>query len=176
MRPTGGISTTGWLARREQRLEIDKHKCKMCGSESMLNVHHLSYENMGNEDIENDLVTLCYSCHQCIHIIADTAKPHVKKLANGFKDSSSKLLAQQADEYSKSIGSLVGTFATMFTGLRAKNVPQSTLLSLLIKQLGIEQPYDMPHVYAKDMKTSIWKEAQAAAKRVKEKVNANSTD
>ena len=31
-----------------------------------LQVHHLNYDHVGNEDVYNDLITLCKYCHQSI--------------------------------------------------------------------------------------------------------------
>lgn len=54
-----------WKRKRQQRLEIDKHRCRICGATEKLTVHHLpqSYELIPNESIEDDLVTVCRRCH-----------------------------------------------------------------------------------------------------------------
>lgn len=54
--------TGAWLLIRKQVLERDCHQCTECGSAEDLHVHHLTYENEGNEKLE-DLVALCSSCH-----------------------------------------------------------------------------------------------------------------
>ena len=53
-----------WREKREARLDIDKHKCVVCGRPFDLQVHHLTYERIYNECPLDDLVTLCRSCHQ----------------------------------------------------------------------------------------------------------------
>jgi len=55
-----------WLSIREQVYERDNHKCKLCDSGKHICVHHLSYENLYNERLE-DLITLCRKCHYIIH-------------------------------------------------------------------------------------------------------------
>lgn len=60
---------TPWRDKRRQRLEIDGHKCRTCGHDGstwQLEVHHVSHERFGNEDVEHDLITLCSSCHNAI--------------------------------------------------------------------------------------------------------------
>lgn len=60
---------TPWRDKRKQRLEIDKHKCRTCGHDGstwQLEIHHISYERYGDEDVEKDLITLCSSCHKAI--------------------------------------------------------------------------------------------------------------
>lgn len=54
-----------WRRKRTARLEIDKHRCRVCGATDSLTVHHLpqSYELIPNESVEDDLITLCRRCH-----------------------------------------------------------------------------------------------------------------
>lgn len=54
--------TTHFRAIRQQVLNRDGNKCTECGREQDLHAHHLTYENEGNEKLE-DLITLCASCH-----------------------------------------------------------------------------------------------------------------
>lgn len=64
-----------WRTIAQIRLNKDNWTCQYCGSElrSMSddhhtpNVHHLHYRNLTNEDIKNDLVSLCKSCHLDLH-------------------------------------------------------------------------------------------------------------
>ena len=64
-----------WRELAAIRKEIDGHRCTMCDaseSETVLDVHHLSYSasyqgGFGTEDVWRDLVTLCRSCHIRVH-------------------------------------------------------------------------------------------------------------
>jgi 5-methylcytosine-specific restriction endonuclease McrA len=50
-----------------QVLDRDSWRCQHCGSATQLQVHHLSFRSaLGDDDIEN-LITLCFSCHEKIH-------------------------------------------------------------------------------------------------------------
>jgi hypothetical protein len=54
-----------WRRKREKRLELDLYLCQKCGKTSKeyrLEVHHLTYERLGRERME-DLQTLCILCH-----------------------------------------------------------------------------------------------------------------
>lgn len=51
-----------WKQRRMALLEKAEFKCRACGENDCLEVHHLTYERLGNED-PNDLVVLCKSHH-----------------------------------------------------------------------------------------------------------------
>lgn len=68
------LSSSHWKETRGKRLEIDEYKCAVCGSTENLNVHHLSYKRIGNEDIESDLITLCHPCHAMLHRIKEQSE------------------------------------------------------------------------------------------------------
>jgi len=42
------------------------NKCQLCGFRYQLDVHHLSYKNLGNEKDE-DLLVVCRRCHNDLH-------------------------------------------------------------------------------------------------------------
>ena len=60
------LASAEWKALRQQVLARDEHKCKSCNSTNSLRIHHISYYNLGAENLE-DLVTLCESCHNSLH-------------------------------------------------------------------------------------------------------------
>lgn len=50
-------------------LERDQYKCKLCGSNKRLNVHHIDCSGQTcepNHELDN-LITLCNSCHAMVH-------------------------------------------------------------------------------------------------------------
>lgn len=62
-----------WQVRKTDIMLRDGFKCQMCGAEASggvtLNVHHLRYKRntMPWDYADEDLVTLCESCHQKVH-------------------------------------------------------------------------------------------------------------
>ncbi len=61
-----------WKAKKKERFLIDGGKCVMCGRPSEkckkpMQCHHVTYQRLGKEDVYQDLVTLCASCHIKIH-------------------------------------------------------------------------------------------------------------
>lgn len=44
----------------------DKHTCQSCGSQTSLNCHHITYEDLGMETLDQ-LTTLCTTCHTALH-------------------------------------------------------------------------------------------------------------
>jgi 5-methylcytosine-specific restriction endonuclease McrA len=61
------LETDEWQAIREKALERAEHCCADCGSERGLEVHHLTYRNLGAERPE-DLVVVCSDCHVERHV------------------------------------------------------------------------------------------------------------
>jgi 5-methylcytosine-specific restriction endonuclease McrA len=53
------------------------YKCEECGNKKRLAIHHLTYENIYNENSE-DLIILCEKCHKKAHGIN-------KRIPNNFK-------------------------------------------------------------------------------------------
>lgn len=68
------IESKEWQETRTRIFKRDKYKCQICGSCKNLQVHHITYENLGQEK-DADLVTLCEKCHiEDIH--KDKSKPN----------------------------------------------------------------------------------------------------
>lgn len=66
-----GIYTksNAWKIKRAERRAMDGDRCRapLCFRVDSLEVHHTTYANIGDEDVENDLVTLCERCHEAEH-------------------------------------------------------------------------------------------------------------
>lgn len=62
------LHTSVWHKIRAKRLRMDNFQCQMCGSAINLQVHYIHYpEVWGMEDIANDLITFCDTCHSKVH-------------------------------------------------------------------------------------------------------------
>lgn len=53
-----------WTQVREEALQRDEHRCKLCGSTDRVEVHHIVKHHPGGENKLDNLVTLCASCHR----------------------------------------------------------------------------------------------------------------
>jgi 5-methylcytosine-specific restriction endonuclease McrA len=49
-------------------LERDNCRCQFCGARSNLQVHHIIYRSHGGPDAEDNLITLCATCHEVTHL------------------------------------------------------------------------------------------------------------
>lgn len=72
------LSSEEWFSVREMILSRDGYACRITGEKRELQVHHLTYRNVGNE-LPADLVTLCKDAHLIVH---DKSHPlHVAYIA-----------------------------------------------------------------------------------------------
>lgn len=60
------LKSSIWSQKRNQILERDHYACVECGRHTDLNVHHIRYSNIFNEQ-PTDLLTLCSDCHTALH-------------------------------------------------------------------------------------------------------------
>lgn len=61
---------SGKWRNKSKRIRKKRGACEHCGSIHRLQVHHLTYERLGNE-LPSDLLVLCRDCHLVIHDIPD---------------------------------------------------------------------------------------------------------
>jgi len=62
------LKSQEWYILKNLALKYSNYKCSKCGETENLNIHHLNYNNIGNEEI-SDLITVCNSCHKEFHKI-----------------------------------------------------------------------------------------------------------
>ena len=60
------INSEAWAQIRWCKLREVGYKCEECGRKWELDVHHLTYERLGNERMD-DLIVLCVRCHGDLH-------------------------------------------------------------------------------------------------------------
>lgn len=60
------LKSDDWRERRKELMEEADWCCSSCG-EKATQLHHLSYGNLGEEELEVDVVALCNNCHKEIH-------------------------------------------------------------------------------------------------------------
>lgn len=60
------LKSSKWKKKRQELFDLKGEACEQCGFEYYLHVHHLNYENFGDEKLE-DLQILCHRCHLSKH-------------------------------------------------------------------------------------------------------------
>lgn len=59
------LASRNWRLKRRQVLARAFHICERCGDAEARQVHHLSYEHIGHEPLE-DLQAICRPCHEYV--------------------------------------------------------------------------------------------------------------
>jgi len=84
------LKSEAWQGKRKLALERAKYACQLCSSPNNLQVHHRTYERIGNELLE-DLTVLCDGCHKHFHgVDSGNGRPLHKPKKKGKKKSSKK--------------------------------------------------------------------------------------
>lgn len=60
---------------RKRVMERDKHRCRFCGIDRNLHLHHIVYRSQGGQHEESNLITLCFKCHGTVHSDKKRWKP-----------------------------------------------------------------------------------------------------
>ena len=100
------LKTEEWKQIAQMVKERDGHKCVICGSTENLNAHHIGYD--GDCLDENDIVTLCNRCHECLHDGIETMREAVS--GGVYKMLSEKLSDIVLDFYKRSFTKIGGRF------------------------------------------------------------------
>ena len=100
------LNTEEWRQVAAMVKDRDGHKCVICGSTENLNAHHIGYD--GDRMDENDIVTLCNRCHECLHDGIETMREAVS--GGVYKMLSEKLSDIVLDFYKRSFTKNEGRF------------------------------------------------------------------
>ena len=97
------ITSEKWRRKRLQRLKLDNYRCNKCGCKDItqLHVHHKTYKNLGNENVEKDLITLCQKCHTKLHQRRNKQKR--KKDKKAIPDNYRKIITMSILDAPKSV-------------------------------------------------------------------------
>jgi 5-methylcytosine-specific restriction endonuclease McrA len=64
-----------WADLRDWALGAAEGRCQVCNSTEGLNVHHRTYDRLGEKGEINDLTVLCRDCHQGFHLLLAKKRP-----------------------------------------------------------------------------------------------------
>ena len=70
-RPRLRLDPESYNRLRQLVLERDGWRCQHCGQSTELEVHHIRSRSRLGDDNERNLITLCASCHQVVHVHKD---------------------------------------------------------------------------------------------------------
>ena len=60
------LKSNEWKERRKHLMEQADWICSKCGKKAT-QLHHISYDNIGEEELDDDVIALCKDCHDEIH-------------------------------------------------------------------------------------------------------------
>jgi ATP-dependent DNA helicase RecQ len=61
------LDSLSYESQRQQVLRRDGWRCQSCGTMSNLEVHHREFRSHSGADSEENLITLCTTCHASVH-------------------------------------------------------------------------------------------------------------
>lgn len=93
------LNSPHWLETKQERKKLDGYTCSICKTRDNLQVHHKTYERIGNEDVGKDLITLCRECHEEIHRIIDNCKIEINSNARWYRNAVRNACEQSSKEY-----------------------------------------------------------------------------
>ena len=83
------LKSDHWKNTRDRVAEYWGHRCAVCNSPDNVQVHHRTYEHIGQERMQ-DLILLCDDCHRKFHgeryglePIQATLERYVKRMIRG---------------------------------------------------------------------------------------------
>jgi len=94
------LNSTTWAAKRKLVLERDGRRCQKCQSTGPLHVHHLTYDRIGHELLE-DLQTLCKTCHAALHRERQRVRNEQRVAANGLRAAAKQKRQQRKQAKSR---------------------------------------------------------------------------
>lgn len=102
------LKTPHWENLRQERFKIDSQRCVSCGSGSNIQGHHIKYRDDYATCTVDDIVTLCFGCHDYMH---QTMKG--SRIRNGSlsREQTMKILA--AAPRDPETGKISGIFGSM---------------------------------------------------------------
>ena len=66
-RPRHRLATADYEELRLRILERDGWRCQVCGNRQQLDIHHIFPRSRGGTDSQDNLTTLCRTCHGETH-------------------------------------------------------------------------------------------------------------
>ncbi len=65
--PRFRLDPVSYESLRKKILRRDSWRCQLCGTMANLEVHHKQFRSRSGHDSEENLITLCATCHAEVH-------------------------------------------------------------------------------------------------------------
>lgn len=132
------LKTEHWQEVRKARLSVDKYRCYLCGTSKRLNVHHLRYDNLGDENVRKDLISLCLHCHLMLHRVQNATQAEYRRaVRSGSKRDMDTLRSKLKDVLVSEIWLRDRDFGGELDVFNGKALPRMLLvLKILYPDIG----------------------------------------
>lgn len=86
-----------WAELRATAVGEADGRCQVCNSSDDLNVHHRTYERLGQDDEWRDLVVLCRICHEGYHFLIAEGRPKQRQTIYALNDDEQVFVGYRED-------------------------------------------------------------------------------
>lgn len=160
-----------WKEVSEKRKKIDGYKCVFCGCSESLNVHHLNYDNLWNENIELDLITLCHDCHLKMHKCMDQYKPEIQDMNERWRRAASDAIHDIAIAYREESGNHLAEVIYNLVG----NKPNPNIAKIIKAVMyGLNYQAGYTRVYPMNVKQNTYTIAAQKLSKLRKRKTAQS--
>lgn len=95
------IKSDEWAKVRADMLIAANFQCERCNKKKNLQVHHLTYERFGGDEIKDDLIVLCGYHHRLEHNLVYEKKKTKKKTYSTIEQLKKKKLRKYKKDMKK---------------------------------------------------------------------------
>jgi len=134
---TDYLNSDEWKKKRAERLKLDNYECQCCGATDDLQIHHITYDRLGNENIDYDLITLCKKCHWQLHTTIEVYNKRVKDIKQKYQTEAQKAVKKTGDIWAEEAANIIADATNDFVGdKKTKHI--NTMMSVVKTMLRLE--------------------------------------
>jgi hypothetical protein len=101
------MASRAWKLKRKEVIARAENICERCFDADIRDIHHVRYERLGHEDIDQDLMGLCRPCHEFLSAERDV-DPAVVVIQNLITDSGIDRLVMRENDFTSLLDWSVG--------------------------------------------------------------------
>ena len=81
------LESEAWAKKKEKARVYHGNKCASCGSEEEVQFHHITYKRVGGNERMTDLIPLCRTHHERLHMMINKFLKTKKIWSYGFEEA-----------------------------------------------------------------------------------------
>ena len=119
------------------------HPTLACSNNQALEVHHIHYETLWEEDPQRDLITLCSDCHDRLHVVVNDYIEESKHIKSDYIAAVREAMIVPALDYYERASNITALASNAFLGKR-KTCQQNHFVKIVATMLGLENATQIP--------------------------------